>query len=191
MLLRSGLPAVNHASVKLCPVDSPRTTHEEGCAASKKPCSQCEMPDSVVGPNSAAQQVTTKATNPSSTVLKPVGAGSAPHCYSEATECNERPCVDRMVRWQDSGSVLRRPSTRRGLCRVGNLSGVGNLNMTHKAAACKPRRRRAHRKREAATATSHGLLRHCRPSNTLLAIAHTSQSKITRNFNATPTHTSC
>ena len=156
--LAEGLSAVNHASLKLCPVDRPRMMHGDGWAASKKPCSQREMPDSAVCPISAAQQITTKATNPSSTVLKPVGAGPVPHCYSEATECNGRPCVDRAVWRQDSGSIFRRPSTRCGLCRVWHLNGVGNLNMIHKAVACKPHRRRAHRKREAATATSHGLL---------------------------------
>ena len=138
--LAEGLSAVNHASLKLCPVDRPRMMHGDGWAASKKPCSQREMPDSAVSRS------------------KPVGAGPVPHCYSEATECNGRPCVDPAVWRQDSGSIFRRPSTRCGLCRVCHLSGVGNLNMTHKAAACKPRRRRAHRKREAATATSHGLL---------------------------------
>ena len=88
--LAEGLSAVNHASLKLCPVDRPRMMHGDGWAASKKPCSRCEMPDSAVCPISAAQQITTKATSPSSTVLKPVGAGPVPHCYSEATECNGR-----------------------------------------------------------------------------------------------------
>ena len=68
-VLAEGLSAVNHASLKLCPVDRPRMMHGDGWAASKKTCSQREMPDSAVCPISAAQQITTKTANPSSTVL--------------------------------------------------------------------------------------------------------------------------